>query len=139
MVLNNVDRVIAELHATLAYEGSQRDQIATAKKLLDLISSLQSSDGPEKWIELHGHLTLALYHAPQFVHDVKIKRAIAQVVIYPRHPLVFGEIKYLLPVESRPWEYASGIAEDTSTAAGMIIDSLHRCEQRDEHLHELLG
>ncbi len=136
MILNNVEQVVSELTGTLAYDGASRHDVLTARKGLDLISSLQSSDGPEKWIEYGGHLMLLLYHAPRFGIDGK--RAIPQVLIDPRQPFVFAEIRYLLPTESRPWKFASGIAEDISAATAMMIDALGRCEQHDEHLYESL-
>lgn len=137
MILKNVEQVVTELKGTLAYDGSSRHDTQTAQKGLELIALLQLSDGAEKWIEYGGHLTIVLYHAPRFGIDGK--RAIPQVLIDPRHPFVFGEIKYLLPAESRPWEYVSGLAKDISSATAMIIDALRRCEQHEQHLYESLA
>jgi hypothetical protein len=135
MILNNVEEVIKELKVSPASQGwDQSDR--TAQKGLDLIASLHSIDGPEKWIAYNGHLTLALYHAPRFGFLIDGKRARSQVWIDPRPPSGFGEVHYLLPAEQGPWTYASGYAQDVPTAAAMIIDALKRCEQRDEHLYE---
>jgi hypothetical protein len=112
-----------------------------AQKNLDLIALLQSSVGPEKWIFLDEGSQLGVYHAPRF----KGRRAIPQVLIGPaifiedRRPLIGSEIKYLLPVENRLWEYVRGSAPDAPTAAAMVIEALGRCEQRDEHLYEPLA
>jgi hypothetical protein len=136
VILRNIEQVVAELNRTLAYDGSSDHDIRTAQKGIDLISSLQSTDGPEKWIEYGGHLMLTLYHSPRF--GIEGKRAIHQVFIDPHQPFAFGEIKYLLPIENRPWEYVSGFAKDIPDATAMIIDALARCEQRNEHLYESL-
>ncbi len=136
MILHNFEQVLKELNGTLEYDGSSRHDIQTAQKGIELIASLQLAGGPKKWIEYDGHLTLAIYHAPRF--GIEGKRAFPQVYIDPREPFAFGDIKYLLPSENRPWEYVSGFAKDVPDATTMIIDALERCEQRDRHLYESL-
>lgn len=137
MILNNVEQVFTELNGTLAYDRSSQRDCQTAQECVALIASLQASAGPEKWVEYGGHLMLMLFHAPRF--GIEGKRAIPQVLIDPRQPFMFGEIKYLLPAENRPWEYVSGFAKDIPAATAMIIEALERCERHEEHLYESLA
>jgi hypothetical protein len=136
MILNGVERVIAELKVSAEPGGesaSDRQRRRNAQMNLDLIALLQSSVGPEKWIDLHGHLQLGVYHGPCFDEG---KRAIPQVVIWAPHPSTVTEIEYLLPVESGSWKYVMGYAHDAPAAAAMVIDALGQCEQRAEYLYE---
>jgi len=140
MILHGVEQVIEELNGSLASKRTADRRIA--QRNLDLIASLQSSVGPEKWIVLQGHLDLGVYHAPPI--GTKGRRSIPQVLIglaiyiQENRPLIGSEIKYLLPIERRPWEYVLGSAPDVPAATAMILDALGRCEQRDEHLYETL-
>ncbi len=132
MILNNVEEVISALMREMSAHAG-RVAATWAQKGLDIISSLQSCSGVEKWIESTGQLTLTIHHAPRL--GVEGKRAMPQVLIDPRHPDVFGEIKYLIPFENRPWEYLGGRAKDIPAAIAMINDALACCEQRAEHLY----
>ncbi len=136
MLLNGVyPPSIDEMRADLALCAEQFERKSlrrAALAILNLLDALQYVDGPELWLRLsHGsHFAVWLFD-PDAVAVGELARP-SQIEV--RSSGVDYCVKFLLPVESRPWLHSTANVESAAEAVALIKLAAVACEQRREHL-----
>lgn len=132
---DDIPRGCREFAATLEQNSTDsRWSRLTALAVADLFEMLEHKAGPTKWVRLNHFQTLSFFAFEQRENP----RQHPQVVVHcgPPHEASLIQVKYLLPIEQRPWTWPTTSAPTIAEAANLVLDGLARSEYRREYLVE---